>query len=240
MLAIGGSCGSKKQCISNFQEALMELSKIILVFLLAFAALQFALLPLFRERLRVDSQIGKPLRAGFLAVLEQLRKYVLTALVVYAVLWLLFAIVGGNPASTEGINHLLRLTDSASSVFKPFNEWWMRFLALLSFLVFAILSMRWVTQSFYERVRQETERLLSAKESHSPEWKELPPTKEMEEQSAFVQRLVARRDALASDAYAARDRMDQEIKDQQSLVLLADVLRRVDLTSDYAGADGES
>lgn len=114
------------------------------------------------------------------------------------------------------------------------------FSGLLSFLVFAIFSMRWLSQSFYDRVRQETDRLLSARENHSPEWKELPPTKEMEEQSASLERLVSRRDALAPDAYAARDRMDQEIKDRQSLILLSDVLRRIDLTPEYAGADARN
>jgi len=215
----------------------MELSKIILALLVAFAALQFALLPLFRERLKAESRTGKPLRAGFVAMLQHLRKYVITALLVYALLWLLFALIGGNPASAEGINRLLRITDWAGAAFKPFNEWWMRFLTLVTFFVFAALSMRWLSQSFYDRVRQETDRLLNARDNHSSEWKALPSTKEMEEESSSLDRLVSRRDALAPDAYAARDRMDQEIKDQGSLILLMDVLRRIDLTPEYFAGD---
>lgn len=216
----------------------MDLTKVLLFLLVAFAALQFGLLPLFRARLKLEFRTGKPLRVGLLAILEHLRKYVATALVVYASVWLVLQITNGDPATPDAMNRLLRKIDAISVAFKPFTEWWVRLAAVLSFLILATLSMRWLSTGFYDYIRDEIDRLLHARDNKSAEWKTLTPTKEMEEETSSLKKLQRKRDKIAANTGYEGDlqRLDEQIKDQQSLILLLDTLRRIDLAPENSAA----
>ena len=188
----------------------MELKQAILMCLAVFALLEFGLLPRLKNLWGQLTPVAKLKRLGTVAICEKLRDYFLIAGLAYAALGLLVLIAGaGATSSPEAIADTLARAQKVGGAVKRFKDFWSTWIFLLAFALLALGWYRSAKKYALEKLRdlrdREYQRLLKAREEHSPEWQDIPPTAEMsavrsafQEAAAALDRIPAEESASAS------------------------------------------